>query len=107
MGATQSGDGGYATAGWAGGAQPILVVDRYAKSYGGRRAVDGVSLSVGAGNVFGFVGHNGAGKTTLIRSIVGALAFNEGDIRICGRSVRSDPVACKRVVAYVPDNPDV
>lgn len=107
MGATQNGDGRYATAGWAGGEQPILVVDRYAKSYGGRRAVDGVSLSVGAGSVFGFVGHNGAGKTTLIRSIVGALAFSEGDIRICGRSVRSDPVACKRVVAYVPDNPDV
>ena len=58
MRAMQNGDGGYATAGWAGGAQPILVVDRYAKSYGGRRAVDGVSLSVGAGSVFGFVGPN-------------------------------------------------
>ncbi|MDP9859946.1 ABC-2 type transport system ATP-binding protein [Olsenella profusa DSM 13989] len=86
---------------------PILAVEGYSKSYGRKRAVDNVSFSVLPGSIFGFVGHNGAGKTTLIRSIVGALAFDEGDIRICGKSVRTDPVACKRVCAYVPDNPDV
>lgn len=88
-------------------ATPILVVDGFSKSYGRKRVVDNVSLSVGAGSIFGFVGPNGAGKTTLIRSIVGALAFDGGDIRICGQSVRTDPVACKRETAYVPDNPDV
>lgn len=86
---------------------PILAVEGYSKSYGRKRAVDNVSFSVLPGSIFGFVGHNGAGKTTLIRSIVGALAFDEGDIRICGKSVCTDPVACKRVCAYVPDNPDV
>lgn len=86
---------------------PVLVVDRFSKSYSGKKVVEGVSLSVGSGSIFGFVGPNGAGKTTLIRSIVGALAFDGGDIRICGQSVRTDPVACKRQTAYVPDNPDV
>lgn len=86
---------------------PILAVEGYSKSYGRKRAVDNVSLAVFPRSIFGFVGHNGAGKTTLIRSIVGALSFDEGDIRICGKSVRTDPVACKRVCAYVPDNPDV
>lgn len=86
---------------------PVLVVDGFSKSYGGKKVVEGVSLSVGSGSIFGFVEPNGAGKTTLIRSIVGALAFDGGDIRICGQSVRTDPVACKRETAYVPDNPDV
>lgn len=86
---------------------PVLVVDGFSKSYGGKKVVEGVSLSVGSGTIFGFVGPNGAGKTTLIRSIVGALAFDGGDIRVCGQSVRSDPVACKQETAYVPDNPDV
>ena len=86
---------------------PVLVVDGFSKSYGGKKVVEGVSLSVGSGSIFGFVGPNGAGKTTLIRSIVGALAFDGGDIRIYGQSVRTDPVACKRETAYVPDNPDV
>lgn len=86
---------------------PILAVEGYSKSYGKKRVVEDVALSVLPGSIFGFVGHNGAGKTTLIRSIVGALSFDEGDIRICGKSVRTDPVACKRVCAYVPDNPDV
>lgn len=86
---------------------PVLVVDGFSKSYGGKKVVENVSLSVASGIIFGFVGPNGAGKTTLIRSIVGALAFDGGDIRVCGQSVRSDPVACKQETAYVPDNPDV
>lgn len=68
---------------------PILAVEGYSKSYGKKRVVEDVALSVLPGSIFGFVGHNGAGKTTLIRSIVGALSFDEGDIRICGnRSAR-------------------
>lgn len=85
----------------------MLVVDGFTKSYGTKKVVEGVSLTVGPGTVFGFVGPNGAGKTTLVRSIVGALAFDGGDVRVCGQSVRTDPVACKRQTAYVPDNPDV
>lgn len=86
---------------------PILVVDHFSKMYGKKKVVNNISLSLDSGSIYGFVGPNGAGKTTLIRSIVGALAFEEGDIRICGQSVRTDPVACKRETAYVPDNPDV
>lgn len=86
---------------------PVLVVEHFSKAYGKKRVVEDVSFSVGSGSVFGFVGPNGAGKTTLIRSIVGALAFDAGDVRICGQSVLTDPVACKRETAYVPDNPDI
>lgn len=89
------------------GRAPALVIDGYSKQYGGKTVVDDVSLEVFPGSIFGFVGHNGAGKTTLIRSIVGALPFEKGDIRICGQSIRHDPVACKKATAYVPDNPDV
>ncbi|MFR1639060.1 MAG: ATP-binding cassette domain-containing protein [Eggerthellaceae bacterium] len=86
---------------------PVLAVKDVVKAFGPKRAVDGVSLEVMPGDIFGFVGHNGAGKTTLIRVIVGVTDFDEGDIRIAGRSVRTDALACKQVTAYVPDNPDV
>lgn len=89
------------------GSLPVLDVRNYSKAYGSKRVVNDVSLTVNAGQIFGFVGHNGAGKTTLIRSIVGASSFMSGDIRICGLSVRDRPVACKAVTAYVPDNPDI
>ena len=69
--------------------------------------VDDVTLDVMPGDIFGFVGHNGAGKTTLIRAIVGVTGFDEGDIRIAGQSVKTDALACKRMTAYVPDNPDI
>lgn len=86
---------------------PVLSVNKVVKTFGDKRAVDGVSLDVMPGDIFGFVGHNGAGKTTLIRAIVGVGGFDSGDIRIAGQSVRTDALACKRVTAYVPDNPDV
>lgn len=88
-------------------AVPVLAVKDVVKTFGAKRAVDGVSLDVMPGDIFGFVGHNGAGKTTLIRSIVGVTGFDEGDIRIAGQSVKSDAIACKRMCAYVPDNPDI
>ena len=77
------------------------------KAFGAKRAVDDVTLDVMPGDIFGFVGHNGAGKTTLIRAIVGVTGFDEGDIRIAGQSVKTDALACKRMTAYVPDNPDI
>lgn len=86
---------------------PVLSVAHVSKAFGTKRALNDVSLEVLPGDIFGFVGHNGAGKTTLIRAIVGVADFDEGDIHIAGHSVRSDALTCKRLCAYVPDNPDV
>ena len=88
-------------------AAPVLSVNHVVKAFGAKRAVDDVTLDVMPGDIFGFVGHNGAGKTTLIRAIVGVTGFDEGDIRIAGQSVKTDALACKRMIAYVPDNPDI
>ena len=87
---------------------PMLEISHFSKSYGGaRKAVDDLSLSVRAGDICGFIGHNGAGKSTTIRAVVGVLDFTEGEISIDGHSVKSEPLACKRVTAYIPDNPDL
>ncbi|MBR6889547.1 MAG: ABC transporter ATP-binding protein [Clostridia bacterium] len=86
----------------------MLEIKNYSKSYGSdKKAVDGVTLSVMSGDIFGFIGHNGAGKSTTIRAAVGVLDFTEGEILIDGHSVKTDPIACKRVTAYIPDNPDL
>lgn len=86
----------------------MLEFQSFSKTFGsGKRAVDGLSLKVEPGDVFGFIGHNGAGKTTAIRCAVGALGFEEGDILIAQKSIRKDPIACKKVMAYIPDNPDI
>ena len=86
---------------------PILEVAHYEKRYGKKIAVHDLSLTVEAGDIYGFIGHNGAGKTTLIRSIAGVQPADAGTIRICGIDVAADPVAAKRLIAYVPDNPDI
>ncbi len=85
---------------------PILAIDHYQKRYGETVAVRDISLAVEPGDIYGFIGHNGAGKT-LIRSIVGVQGIDGGSIRVCGIDVARDPVAAKRLIAYVPDNPDV
>ena len=86
----------------------MLEIRNYSKSYGGnKKAVDDISLSVMGGDIFGFIGHNGAGKSTTIRAVVGVLDFTEGEIAIDGHSVKREPIACKRVTAYIPDNPDL
>lgn len=72
-----------------------------------KKAVDNVSFTVNDGEIFGFIGHNGAGKTTTIKSIVGILTFEEGDILIDGISIKKDEIKCKSKMAYVPDNPDL
>lgn len=69
--------------------------------------MDDLSLEVCAGDIYGFIGQNGAGKTTTLRAVTGVMDFSEGEIRILGKSVRTDPVACKQVTAYIPDNPDL
>ena len=88
-------------------ARPILEVSHFRKSYGAHVAVRDLSLAVAPGEICGFIGHNGAGKTTLIRSVVGAQPPTSGTVRVCGHDVWREPVAAKRLMAYVPDNPDV
>ena len=86
----------------------MLTIKHFSKCYkGGKRAVKDLNLQVEAGDLYGFIGHNGAGKTTTIKAIVGILDFEEGDIEINGISIQKDPIACKRKIAYIPDNPDL
>lgn len=72
-----------------------------------KKAVDHVSFTVNDGEIFAFIGHNGAGKTTTIKAIVGILDFEEGDILVNGKSIKKEPIECKKQMAYVPDNPDL
>ena len=86
----------------------ILEIKGYTKSYGeGKKAADNVTLTVESGDIYGFIGHNGAGKSTTIRAVVGVLDFSEGDIYIDGHSVKDESLECKKVTAYIPDNPDL
>jgi ABC-2 type transport system ATP-binding protein len=86
----------------------MLSIINFSKSYkGSKKAVDSLNLDINSGDIFGFIGHNGAGKTTTIRAIAGVLDFEEGDILIDGVSIKKDPVKCKQVTAYIPDNPDL
>lgn len=86
----------------------VLEIRDYSKSYGeGKKAADNVSLTVESGDIYGFIGHNGAGKSTTIRAVAGVLDFTEGEIYIDGHSVKDEPMECKKVTAYIPDNPDL
>lgn len=85
----------------------MLRIERLTKKYGEKKAVDDLSLHIEKGEIYGFIGHNGAGKTTTIKSVVGILDFDEGEIFIDGKSVKKDSLECKRVIAYIPDNPDL
>ena len=84
----------------------MIEIKNVTKKYGSKRAVDNVSFDVNDGDIFAFIGHNGAGKTTLIKSIVGIHDFDEGDILIDGMSIKENPVECKKLMAFVPDNPE-
>lgn len=86
----------------------MLEIKNFSKTYkGGKRAVDNLSLTVNAGDIYGFIGHNGAGKSTTIKAVAGVLDFEEGDIFIDGHSIKSEPIACKKELAYIPDNPEL
>ena len=87
----------------------MLKIVNFSKSYGNnkKKAVDSLSLEVKNGEIFGFIGHNGAGKTTTIKSIVGINTFDEGDIFINGLSIKDNEIECKKIIAYIPDNPDI
>ena len=85
----------------------MLQIEHLTKTYGEKKAVDDLSLHILPSEIYGFIGHNGAGKTTTLKSVAGILRFDAGEIRIAGTSIRTDPLACKRKLAYIPDNPDL
>lgn len=86
----------------------MIEIQNLRKSYNNKKvAVDNANFTVGDGEIFAFIGHNGAGKTTTIKSIVGILDFDSGDIKVNGKSIKEDPIGCKMEMAYVPDNPDL
>ena len=88
--------------------KPMLEIKNFSKSYGGgKKAADNVTLTINSGDICGFIGHNGAGKSTTIRAAVGVLDFTEGEILIDGHSVKKEPVKCKQITSYIPDNPDI
>jgi len=85
----------------------MLQISNLTKNYGDKKAVDDLTLHIKPGEIYGFIGHNGAGKTTTIKSCCGILQFEEGEILIDGISIKDDPIACKKQLAYIPDNPDL
>ena len=85
----------------------MLDIQHLTKCYSEKKAVDDLTLHIAPGEIYGFIGHNGAGKTTTLRSVVGILQFDQGEITIGGKSIKTDPLACKRQLAYIPDNPDL
>lgn len=85
----------------------MLKIEHLTKTYGDKKAVDDLSLCIAPGEICGFIGHNGAGKTTTLKACAGILQFDAGEITVDKKSVRSDPIGCKRSLAYIPDNPDL
>ena len=86
----------------------VLEIKHFYKTYkNGKKAVEDLNLSVQPGEIYGFIGQNGAGKTTTIRAVTGVMDFDKGEILIDGHSVKKEPVLCKSVTAYIPDNPDL
>lgn len=85
----------------------MLKITHLTKTFGEKKAVDDLSLEIAPGEIYGFIGHNGAGKTTTLKSVVGIQQFDAGEITIDGVSLKEDPLACKRQLAYIPDNPDL
>ena len=85
----------------------MIEIKNVSKKYGTKKALDNVNFNIENGEIFAFIGHNGAGKTTMIKSMMGIIEFDEGDILINGKSIKSNPIECKKIMAYIPDNPDL
>ena len=85
----------------------MISIRNLTKRYGDKVAVNHLNLEIADGEIFAFIGHNGAGKTTTIKCVVGIQNFDEGEILIDGMSIKEKPLECKRIVAYIPDNPDL
>ena len=85
----------------------MLEINNFSKFYGDKKVVDNLSISVQSGDIYGFIGANGAGKTTTIKAVLGIHDFENGSIMIDGHSIKKEPVICKKMMAYIPDNPDL
>ena len=85
----------------------MLRISHLTKTYGSKTAVSDLTLHIAPGEIYGFIGHNGAGKTTTLKACCGILPFDQGEILVDGISVTEDPLACKKRIAYIPDNPDL
>ena len=85
----------------------MLIINNLTKKYDDIKAVDDLSIHIKKGEIYGFIGHNGAGKTTTLKSVVGILQFEDGEILVDGISIKDNPIECKRKIAYIPDNPDL
>ena len=85
----------------------MIEIKNVTKTYGSKKALNNISFTVNSGEIFAFIGHNGAGKTTLIKSICGIIDYDEGEIRINKKSIKEDPIACKKQMAYIPDDPEL
>ena len=85
----------------------MLNIQHLTKTYGEKKAVDDLSLHIAPGEIYGFIGHNGAGKTTTLKAVAGILPFDQGEITVGSLSMKTDPLICKRQMAYIPDNPDL
>lgn len=85
----------------------MLRIENFTKYYGEKAAVNRLNLHIAPGEIYGFIGHNGAGKTTTLKACCGLLEFSEGTILVNGKSIREQPIACKKEMAYIPDNPDL
>lgn len=85
----------------------MLKIENLTKRYGEKIAVNNLSLHIAPGEIYGFIGHNGAGKTSTLKCIVGIQDFDEGEIYINSKSIKKQPIECKRLFAYIPDNPDI
>ena len=92
---------------YQGGVFNMLKINHLTKIYGDKKAVNDLSLHINPGEIYGFIGHNGAGKTTTLKSVVGLLQFDEGEILVDGINIKNDAIECKRKIAYIPDNPDL
>ncbi len=85
----------------------VLKITSLTKKYGDKCAVDNLTLHIGGGEIYGFIGHNGAGKTTTLKACMGLISFDSGEILVDGISVTEQPIEAKRIMAYIPDNPDL
>lgn len=85
----------------------MLKIEHLTKTYGEKRAVDDLSITINSGEIYGFIGHNGAGKTTTLKSVCGIQSFDSGEIKIDNLSLSAEPIKFKEQIAYIPDNPDL
>lgn len=85
----------------------MLKLVNFTQKYGNKVAVDNLSLHIKKGEIYGFIGHNGAGKTTTLKACCGIMQFKEGNIYVDGISVKDNPLRCKKLISYLPDNPDI